>query len=693
MARASASKSKSNTLIIVESPTKARTIGQFLGKDFKVESSYGHVRDLPRSKLGIDLEKDFEPQYVIPRKAQPQVTALKKLAAKAGRIILATDEDREGEAIAWHIAHILDPEGTKNLDRIVFHEITESAINNALTHPRKLDLRLIDAQQGRRVLDRLVGYKLSPFLWKKIARGLSAGRVQSVALRLIVEREDEIGKFKPETYFTILGDFKTERGTFPAALGKINGQTVPKLGIKTSEEAETILKEIKDAKWSVSDVEKKEAHKNPMPPFITSTLQQSAAQNFGFSSKKTMFLAQSLYESGHITYMRTDSVNLSADALGEARSWIESNLGAKYVLPAPRRYKTKSRLAQEAHEAIRPTRPNVPTFSGSKDESRLYDLIWRRFMASQLPSAVFDATRVEIESGDKKYIFLAHGNIMKFDGFLKIWKAKFEEKELPDIRKSENAELLKIASEEHQTEPPPRYNEASLIKALEKFGIGRPSTYAPTISVIQARNYVEKRQGRFYPTEIGTLVNKVLTEHFPEIVDIQFTAKMEDDLDSIADGKTKWQEVIRSFYEPFAKHLEKMYAEVSKENIITETTDEVCEKCGKPMAVKFGRFGKFLACSGYPECKTTKPLKKEPPKSTGIKCTECLASPERKDAPGELVERRVSKGRARGKMFWGCSKYPDCKHATWTNPANPAEEKKKNDEDEKGEKDEGEEGA
>lgn len=672
MARATAS----NTLVIVESPTKAKTIGQFLGKEFKVESSYGHVRDLPKSKLGIDVDNNFEPQYIVPRKSQPQVTILKKLAAKAKRIILATDEDREGEAIAWHVLNILDPEKEKDIDRIVFHEITESAIQDAIKSPRKLDYNLINAQQGRRVLDRLVGYKLSPFLWKKIARGLSAGRVQSVALRLIVEREEEIKNFNSEKYFTVSGHFEVKNGNIETQLSKIKGETIAKLGLQKTEEVEKILEEVKSSSFSVSDVERKETHKNPFPPFITSTLQQSAAKQFGFSSKKTMFLAQHLYENGFITYMRTDSTNLSEEALRGAHAWIKENLGDKYLLETPRKFKKKSRLAQEAHEAIRPTRPNVQSLNLSKDESRLYDLIWRRFIASQLPPAIFDATRVEIEDEKQKYTFSANGNIMRFDGFLNIWRGKFEEKDLPEVKKGENAKLLEAKSEEHATEPPPRYNEASLIKILEKFGIGRPSTYAPTISVIQTRNYVEKIQGRFHPTEIGTLVNKVLTENFPEIVDIEFTAKMEESLDKVAEGEEKWQEVIKEFYDPFSKHLEQVYKDVKKEDIVTETTDEVCEKCGKPMIVKFGRFGKFLACSGFPECKTTKALAKDAPKSTGIKCTECLASEDRKNNPGELVVKRVSRGRARGKIFWGCNKYPDCKFATWTNPAEPEETKK-----------------
>ncbi len=659
-------------LVIVESPTKAKTISKFLGKEYQVESSYGHIRDLPKSKLGIDPENNFEPQYVIPRKAQPRVTALKKAAKKSDGVILATDEDREGEAIAWHLEKALGlVESAKKTERIVFHEITESAITEALQSPRTVNMDLVNAQQARRVLDRLVGYKLSPFLWKKISRGLSAGRVQSVALRLIADREAEIAAFKPEEYWTIAANLKGDGGEFEAQLAKIEGETLDKLGIHNEERSSEIVRDLENAKYAIQLLEKKEVKKNPPPPFTTSTLQQTAAKRLGMSSKKTMFLAQQLYENGHITYMRTDSVNLSAEALTKAASWINENLGDSYSLPAPRAFKNKSRLAQEAHEAIRPTNPHTTpdSLSLSKDEHRLYDLIWRRFIGSQLPPAQFSAVHVEVSADSKKsYLLTANGSMLTFDGFLKIWPVKFEDKELPPLKEKESLELVNVNPDQHFTEPPPRYNEASLIKTLEASGIGRPSTYAPTISVIVTRNYVEKNQGRFYPTEMGTLVNKVLTENFPEIVDIAFTAKMEDELDEVAGGKLAWQQSIRDFYEPFAKHLAQKYETVSKDDIAPdEKTDQICEKCGKPMMIKFGRFGKFLACSGFPDCKNTKSLK-EPPKSSGVKCAKCLASEDRRENPGDLIERRVRKGRARGKIFWGCSRYPDCDFAVWIDP-------------------------
>ncbi len=683
-------------LVIVESPTKAKTISKFLPKTYRVESSYGHVRDLPKSKLGIDVEKDFEPQYIIPKKAQKRVTELKKAAAAADKVVLATDEDREGEAIAWHLAQVLGLEAhnsqLKNqekkvpsskfqaprVERIVFHEITKSAIQAALEKPRQLDASLVDAQQARRVLDRLVGYKLSPFLWKKIQRGLSAGRVQSVALRLIVDREEEIQAFKPEEYWTIAAELKAEKGTLIADLYRAGEENFSKLGITSQEQTDRLTADLEKAEYKITSLETKEVRKNPMAPFTTSTLQQTAAKRMGFSAQKTMYLAQQLYENGFISYMRTDSVNLSQEAVQGARRWIEANLDKRYLEEGARAFKNKSRLAQEAHEAIRPTDPTLSpeAFAAkrksktAKDEVRLYDLIWRRLIASQLPPAVFEGLKAEVSArtGDKEYGLRASGNLLKFDGFLRVMPMKFEEKELPPLAEGEELELIKLDPAQHFTEPPPRYNEASLIKTLEKNGIGRPSTYAPIIYVLQERNYVEKQQGRFYPTEIGTIVNRVLKENFSEIVDIQFTAKMEEELDRIADGKADWRKVISDFYGPFLANLDQKYEAVKKSEIIEEKTDQVCEKCGKPMLIKFGRFGKFLACSGFPDCKNTKSLK-DPPKPTGIACPKCLATPERKDAPGELIERRVSKrGRAKGKIFWGCNKYPECDYATWTDP-------------------------
>lgn len=673
--------------MIVESPTKAKTISRFLGDKYKIESSYGHVRDLPKSKLGVDTEKNFEPHYIIPVKAKKNVTILKKLAAKSDRIILATDEDREGEAIAWHLTQALGLNNSKfkiqnsklpQVERIVFHEITERAIKEALQNPRGINMHLVDAQQARRVLDRLVGYQLSPFLWKKIARGLSAGRVQSVALRLIVEREEEIRAFKPEEYWTISAILEKGGSTsnkeikspqIEAILSKINGEILDKLGIKNEKEAEKITADLEKAEYRIIKIESKETRKYPLPPFTTSTLQQTASQRLRMSVKQTMMFAQRLYESGHITYMRTDSVNLSRESLEAAAKIISDEFGKDYQGAAPRIFKGKSRLAQEAHEAIRPTNPAVtPRKIKLEDpkEEKLYDLIWRRFIASQLPEARFNSTTVDIEAKvkTKNYQLKASGLIMKFDGFLKVWSQKFEEKELPELTEGERLEVKKVNPLQHFTEPPARYNEASLIKKLEMEGIGRPSTYAPTISVIQTRNYVQKNEARrFEPTELGILVNKVLREHFPEIVDIGFTAKMEDELDEIAEGKQKWQSVIREFYEPFAKHLETKYEEVSKHELVPEEkTDEVCEKCGKPMVIKTGRFGRFLACTGFPECKNTKSLKNNVGITDGdgnrMKCPKC--------GEGEVIRRRTKKGR----FFYGCTRWPDCDFASWQKPNN-----------------------
>ncbi|MFA5173365.1 MAG: type I DNA topoisomerase [Candidatus Paceibacterota bacterium] len=665
-------------LVIVESPTKANTIGKFLGKDYIVDSSFGHVRDLPKSKLGIDTEKNFEPQYVIPTKARKQVNKLKKEAAKAEEVILATDEDREGEAIAYHLVEVLDlqkKESEGKVKRIAFHEITEEAIAEALENPREINYHLVNAQQARRILDRLVGYKLSPFLWKKVMRGLSAGRVQSVAVRLIAEREKEIRGFKPEEYYTISGLF-TFSGREPVLfnLYKIEGEAIEKPGIKGKEKAEEIIADLKEAKHKVLKITKKEVKRNPLPPFITSTLQQEGARRLGFSSKKTMMLAQRLYENGLITYMRTDSVNISKEALAAAEKLIKEKYGEKYSLSKPRRFTGKSKLAQEAHEVIRPAKPKIlpEDLSAEKDEKRLYDLIWKRFISSQMPQAVMSATAIEMasENGKKKYAFRANGNIMIFDGFLKVWPASVKEEILPEIKEKESPEKAEIKEEQHFTEPPARFNEASLIKTMEENGIGRPSTYASIISVIQTRNYVKKNeQKRFEPTEIGEKVNDLLMEHFPKIVDIGFTADIEEELDEVALGVSKWQEIIREFYEPFNKRLEEKYKEVEKKDIMPEEkTDEKCEKCGKAMVIKMGRFGKFMACSGFPECKNTKKVEgggaivgRFEPQKTGLPCPDCKV--------GEIVSRRVSKGRARGKIFWGCSRYPECKYASWENPA------------------------
>lgn len=662
-------------LVIVESPTKAKTIGKFLGKEYQVESSYGHVRDLPKSQIGIDIENNFQPKYIVPMKAKKRVNALKKTAAKADGVILATDEDREGEAIAWHLNEALDLEGKKT-ERIVFHEITKTAIAEALANPRQINIPMVDAQQARRVLDRLVGYLLSPFLWKKIVRGLSAGRVQSVALRLIAEREEEIKKFKPDEYWTIKAILNKESGggRLEAELAKIGGEPLEKLAITDQEAAEKIKSDLEKAEYAVEKIENKKMNRHPLPPFITSTLQQAAFQRLRLSAKQTMRLAQGLYEKGFITYMRTDSFNLSQESLAGACEWIRSNLGKEYQSTEFRLYKNKSRGAQEAHEAIRPSQPGLAPEdlkTEEKGEQKLYELIWRRFIASQLPSAEFESRRIEVGARglEKEYLLAATGSGLIFDGFLKIWPMQFEEKELPALAESEKMTLEEVMAGQHFTEPPARYNEASLIKILEKNGIGRPSTYAPTISVIQDRNYVEKdERRRFQPTEMGLLVNKVLTENFQQIVDMDFTAKMENELDEIAESKKIWPEVIREFYGPFAKNLEEKYETVAKDKLLPpeEKTDEKCDKCGKPMVIKTGRFGKFLACSGFPECKSTKSIAKTITDENGqvMTCPKC--------GKGMVTPKRTKTRR----MFYGCSNYPACDFASWKKPEVPAKEEK-----------------
>ncbi len=657
-------------LVIVESPTKARTISSFLGDEYQIESSYGHVRDLPKSKLGIDTANNFEPSYIIPVKARKRVGELKKLAAKATEIILASDEDREGEAIAWHIANILN---VKNAKRIVFHEITKTAIHEALAHPREIEMNLVDAQQARRILDRLVGYELSPFLWRKFFRGLSAGRVQSVAVRLIADREKEIRAFQPQEYWSLsafLNTKKEQEKVFEAYLYKKDGKVLDRLEIKNKEESDQILKDFAGAEYKVASVESKEARRLSGAPFTTSSLQQESSNKLGYSAKQTMMLAQQLYEAGHISYMRTDSVNLSQDSLAAAKNFIDSNFGKDYSLDEPRKFKNKAKGAQEAHEAIRPTVPSR-TSDSMKDsldpkQYKVYDLIWRRFIACQMQPAVFDSTVADISA--KNFVFRANGSVMKFDGWLKIYPSKFTENILPALSENDVLNLKELKPEQHFTEPPPRYNEANLIKAMEEHGIGRPSTYAPTIATIQTRNYVAKNeQRRFVPTETGNMVNDILVAHFPQIVDINFTAKMEEDLDRIAEGRAKWVPVIKEFYEPFHENLLKKETEVEKKNM-EEKTDEVCPNCGKPMVIKQGRFGKFMACSGFPECKTAKPIK-NPAKEIGMKCPKCAEfSP---DDVGDVVMKKTKKGR----MFYGCSRYPKCDYASWKNPMENNSEK------------------
>jgi DNA topoisomerase-1 len=699
-------------LVIVESPTKAKTIAKFLGAGFKIESSFGHIRDLPTSVLGVDVDNNFEPKYVVPSKAKATVAKLKALAKEADEIILASDEDREGEAISWHLSEALKikPEDTK---RIVFHEITKDAILKALEHPRHLDQNLVDAQQARRVLDRLVGYELSPFLWKKVAKGLSAGRVQSVAVRLVVERERAIQAFKEQIYFGIEALLAKKTGAeFMAELDQIDNEKLDKLAITDKTKAETIVKDLQGAEFKVSAVEKKSAKQKAPSPFKTSTLQQTANSRLGYSAKQTMMLAQRLYESGYITYMRTDSLNLSEKFLTEAHDYLKEAFGDKYCLAKPQLYTTKKVNAQEAHEAIRPTvasqTPDSLKAELDPRQYRLYKLIWQRSLAGQMPAAIFDNTKVAITAG--RYTLAAEGKILTFDGYQKIYSEKNEDKTLPGLIAGEILDAKEIKSEQHATKPPARYSDATLVKELEKHDIGRPSTYAPTIATIETRNYVTRDDNkRLQPTDIAFVVNDLLVEHFPEVVDLKFTADMENDLDRIADGAKKWQPIIKEFYGPFHANLTAKYEEINKSDIVPEeATKEICDKCGSPMIIKTGRYGKFMACSNFPECKNIKKLNsvdkdgdgvsdnKEAeelsakyatevcpkcgspmavkvgrfgpflactayPKcksikniqenglgSTGIKCPAC--------GKGEIVAKRSRRG-----VFYACNNYPDCK--------------------------------
>ena len=641
-------------LLIVESPTKAKTISKFLDKSYTVRSSYGHVMDLPKNKLGVDLKNNFQPEYTVPEKAEKKVDELKKLAKKANSVILATDEDREGEAISWHLIDALNLKNKKT-ERIAFHEITKKAIEEALKNPRQLDMGLVDAQQARRVLDRLVGYKLSPLLWTKIRRGLSAGRVQSVAVRLIVEREEEINNFKKQEYWEIGTELEKDSQKFEAGLWKKDGKIYKKLDIENEKEAKKIETALKKSKPVVEKITKKEIGKNPPPPFITSTLQQAAYNALGYSAKQTMMIAQKLYEgialenkkaTGLITYMRTDSLSLSSQATSEAKKAIERLFGEKYSLDKPRFYKTKSKGAQEAHEAIRPTFPDkdpesIKQYLDSK-QYRLYKLIWNRMIASQMAQARIDSTKVEIKADD--YQLKASGSIVKFDGYMKLARQKKEDNILPDLAENDVLKLNKVLTEQKFTQPPSRYNEASLVKALEKNGIGRPSTYAPTISTIQTRGYVEKDDDKkLSPTEIGTLVNKLLVEHFSEIVDYKFTAEVEDDLDEIAANKKEWTKIIGDFYKPFEKNLKMKTKEIKKEDF-QKKLDKKCPECGSELIEKFGRFGKFIACNNYPECKYTEKtkedqkqedeiIKKAGGKNGKITCDKCGAPMDVKNGP------------------------------------------------------------
>lgn len=710
-------------LIIVESPAKSKTIEKFLGKEYKVLASYGHVRDLPQKELGIDIKEEFTPTYVVSGKSKKIVSDIKKAETGAKILYLATDLDREGEAISWHLLEALKiKENNPKVKRIVFNEITKQAIERAIKNPRDLDMNLVDSQQARRILDRLVGYKLSPLLWKKVKSGLSAGRVQSVAVRLVVEREKEIKDFKPKEFWVIganLSKIKDEN-IFATYLTEVAGKPISKFDIGTKKDADRIEKDLNGAKYQVLDINKKQIARIPSAPFTTSTLQMEASRKLGYSAKATMSLAQRLYEAGHISYMRTDSTNLSSEAINAARKIIEKDFGKKYLPEKSRLYKTKTKRAQEAHEAIRPSHFKKREVSEDSREQRLYELIWKRTIASQMNEAILNVLEVTIEAKNKQvFKFMARGESIKFDGFIRVYtEGRDDDTEeetnglIPELIVGEKLDFHDLIKSQKFTEPPKRYSEATLVKKLESLGIGRPSTYAPTLSTIQDRGYVELAEKRFSPTEIGTIVTNLLVEHFKEVVDYTFTANMEDDLDDIAEGKREWVPVIRDFYQEFEKNLKIKTKEIQKDDIMKpEKTNEKCPECKKPLVIKLGRFGKFMACTGYPECKFSKPLELndktqkvveegEKPLSvskaldekcekcggkmlmkegrfgrflacenypkckntktiattTGIKCPEC--------GEGELVEKRTK----RGKMFWGCSHYPGCKYGTWENP-------------------------
>ncbi len=677
-------------LVIVESPTKAKTLGKFLGKDYSVMATMGHIVDLPKSKLGIDLEHDFKPDYVTLEKKLDTLSTLKAASKKADKVYLATDPDREGEAIAKHVEDELRSNDKLQMTndkfaRVVFHEITENAVKHALETPRDVDLKLYDAQQARRVLDRLVGYKLSPLLWKKVRRGLSAGRVQTVAVRLIVEREREIEAFKPVEYWEIqvqvaqvVAGSASSAGMFTVALSRIGEE---KAEVNNGETAGKIVSDLEKAQYSVSSVEKREVHKKPYAPFTTSTMAQAGARTFSWSAKKTMSVAQKLYEEGLITYHRTDSLNLNIEAVMAARDYVSSKFGANFVPEKPRLYKIKSKVAQEAHEAIRPTNVGMtndqfPISNLGKmgmDAKKLYDLIWRRFISCQMAESIFDETRIAVSSkvdeGSKssksrEYTLTASGQIMKFEGWRAVYdsdlktqnsKIKDEEEEqtLPEVQKGDALEKIKVLSEQKFTQPPARFNEASLIKMLEKLGIGRPSTYAPTISTIQDRQYIDKNEGKFSPTSVGIAVCDFLMQYFPDVFDYQFTAGMEDNLDKIAQGEKEWVPVIREFWDPFEKKLEGVEEKAKRVKIEVEKTGEKCPKCGVgDQVIRVGRFGKFLSCSTFPECD----WKETYVEKIDMKCPDCKI--------GEVIIRKTRKGRS----FYGCSRYPECKFASWKKP-------------------------
>ncbi|CAM2743404.1 type I DNA topoisomerase [Salinicoccus roseus] len=651
-----------DNLVIVESPAKAKTIEKYLGKRYKVVASMGHVRDLPRSQTGIDTENNYEPKYITIRGKGPLLKDLKKEAKKAKKIFLASDPDREGEAIAWHLSHALGDD--KEYYRVVFNEITKDAVKESFKHPGSINQKLVDAQQARRILDRLVGYNISPVLWKKVKKGLSAGRVQSVALKMVIDRENEIREFKPEEYWTITGLFKYGKNNFE---GKFNRLANEKIKLKTKEDVDHVLSQLEGDQFNVDSVEKKEKKRYPSKPFTTSSLQQEAARKLNFKARKTMMVAQQLYEGidikkagtvGLITYMRTDSTRISPVAQQEAVDYIEGEYGNNFVGAKPSAKKAEG--SQDAHEAVRPTSANRTPANMkqylSRDQYRLYKLIWDRFIASMMAPAILDTVRMELSNNG--VIFRSNGQTIKFKGFMQIYIEGSDDGEedlnnrLPEIAEGETVKSDKIDPNQHFTQPPPRYTEARLVKTLEEQGIGRPSTYAPTLDTIQKRNYVKIDQKRFIPTELGEIVNQSVTQYFPDIIDVEFTRSMEKNLDDIAEGEASWVAVIDDFYKDFEPQVERADEEMEKIEIKDEPAGEDCEKCGSPMVYKMGRYGKFMACSNFPDCRNTKAIVK----TIGVKCPKC--------SEGDVVERKSKKNR----IFYGCDRYPECDFISWDRP-------------------------
>jgi DNA topoisomerase-1 len=655
----------SEFLVIVESPAKAKTIERYLGSKYKVKASMGHVRDLPRSQMGVSKETNFEPKYITIRGKGPVLKELKTAAKKAKKVFLAADPDREGEAIAWHLAHSLNVDINSDC-RVVFNEITKDAIKESFKHPRPINMNLVDAQQARRVLDRLVGYNISPLLWKKVKKGLSAGRVQSIAVRLIIDREKEIKAFTPEEYWTIEGELLKGKDHFSALYFMLADKE--KMELKSKQDVEKILSQMEGDKFKVVSVTKKERRRNPSPSFITSSLQQEAARKLNFRAKKTMMLAQQLYEGielgsegtvGLITYMRTDSTRISEVAQKEAADYIRNEYGENYLKEEQRKEKKQSN-AQDAHEAIRPTsplrEPNSVKQYLSRDQLRLYKLIWDRFLASQMAQAVMDTMSVDLQNGN--VIFRATGSKIKFPGFMKLYvegtddQVEERDKMLPNLQEGDEVFKKDIEPKQHFTQPPPRYTEARLVKTLEELGIGRPSTYAPTLDTIQKRGYVALDNKRFIPTELGEICNELMLEFFPDILDVDFTAKMEQDLDNVEDGKVRWVEIIDGFYQEFEKHLVIAEKEMQSVEIKDEPAGEDCELCSSPMVFKMGRYGKFMACSNFPDCRNTKAIVKE----IGVTCPNCKQ--------GNIIERKSKKKR----IFYGCDRFPECDFISWDKP-------------------------